>query len=157
MNTHDLDTTRRLPEHDPALQALDQRLKRQLPLPAPPGLATDVFRATVGDLPERRVVAHLGWTSWTGWKYAAAIGLVFFYAALWARPSMMAMRLSDQTLQAVNFAIQPPSHDLDETIEGVAAEVDSFEPTVDLAALDEDDTLTLELIELDAEFGTKLF
>lgn len=159
-NTHD---TNRLPEQDADLAALHARLKREMPLDAPAGLATDIFRATVGDLPERRLANHLGWSSWTGWKYAAAIGLVFFYAALWAKPSVSDQaKLNDSTIATMEQVIEPPSHELDEGIDQVQAEVaalaETFDEGDDFAWVDEDtDTLSRELLNLEQQLNTDMF
>lgn len=70
--------------------ALDRELPAALAVDPPAGLADRVFAASVAHLPHEQdaevVVGRIGWAHWSGWRYAAAIGLVFFYAALWARP-----------------------------------------------------------------------
>ena len=162
MNENTPNTTR-LPEQDPDLAALHTRLKREMPLDAPVGLATDIFRATVGDLPERRMANHLGWSSWTGWKYAAAVGLVFFYAALWAKPNVSHhFKLHDSTIAIMAHVIEPPTHELDEGIDQVQAEVAALAETLDegsdFAWVDDDThSLSRELLNLERQLNTDMF
>jgi len=157
------DNMNRTPEQDPQLTALHTRMKRELPLDAPAGLATDIFRATVSDLPERKVGRHLGWTSWAGWRYAAAIGLIFFYAALWAKPRMVEQSQPTMSIAAIESVVAPPSHTLDEDIDDVAAEVTAFaetlNPSEDFAWLEDDSDMVIrEMIQLEDQINnTEMF
>jgi len=161
--TENRNNPNRFPEHDAELTALHARLKREMPTEPPAGLATDIFRATVSELPERPVVARLGWTSWAGWRYAAAVGLIFFFAALWTRPHQSTDSADNAVpVAAIEQAIQPPAESLDQDIDALAAEVtayaDSFDPAGDFAWVeDDDDPLTRDMLELEQQLNTEMF
>ncbi|MFA7236724.1 MAG: hypothetical protein WC058_07660 [Phycisphaeraceae bacterium] len=107
---------------------LDERLRRALPTEPPVDLTDRIFAATVHALRDQSggVIGRIGWTQWTGWRYAAAIGLVFFYAALWARPHLVPTRISEIELaRADKFIVDPQSH-LDTRIAGVAEQLDAI-------------------------------
>jgi len=107
---------------------LDEQLRRALPTEPPVDLADRIFAATVHALRDQSggVIGRIGRTQWSGWRYAAAIGLVFFYAALWARPHPVPTRISDIELaRADKFIVDPQSH-LDTRIAGVAEQLDAI-------------------------------
>lgn len=107
---------------------LDQQLRQSLPVRPPVDLADRIFAATVYALRDQSggVIGRIGRTQWTGWRYAAAIGLVFFYAALWARPHPVPTHISDIELaRADKFIVDPQSH-LDTRINSVAEQLDAI-------------------------------
>jgi hypothetical protein len=107
---------------------LEERLRRALPTEPPVDLTDRIFAATVYALRDQSggVIGRIGWTQWTGWRYAAAIGLVFFYAALWTRPHLVPTRISEIELaRADKFIVDPQSH-LDTRIAGVAEQLDAI-------------------------------
>jgi len=108
------------------LSELDAQLRRSMPGAAPPDLANRVYRASVADLPTRPVVAHLGWTSWNGWKVAAALGLLMFYAAAWVKPHMNAAEFDGPTLAINERLIAEPDTELDQRINDLETRVANF-------------------------------
>ncbi|MHB1156794.1 MAG: hypothetical protein ACYC26_08140 [Phycisphaerales bacterium] len=118
---------------------LDQQLRQSLPVRPPVDLTDRIFAATVHAMRDQsggvigRISGHVsghvpgaGWTQWSGWRYAAAIGLVFFYAALWARPHPVPTRISEIELaRADKFIVDPQSH-LDTCITSVAEQLDAI-------------------------------
>ncbi len=146
---------------DGELAALDRELRERMPAQASADLANRIYRSTVADLPQREVIARLGWTSWTGWKYAAAIALVFFYSVLWIKPHMMPTTISDREVALTIHAVgDEPAIALDERIDTVAARLERLaadvgaEPVNVLGLGEDDDTLTEQLLLLDEQLGT---
>ena len=110
---------------------LDEQLRRTLAVQPSTDLADRIFAATVHALRDQRsgVIGHLGRndrTRWVGWRYAAAIGLVAFYAALWARPHLLPTRISDTELAHVDQLIVDPQTHLDTRIHNVAQQLNAI-------------------------------
>ena len=156
MNLHENDI-----KLDPALASLDAKLVEQLPAAPPHDLATRIYRATVADLPQPQVIAHIGWTSWTGWRYAAAIALVFFYSALWVKPHLVPTQISDQEVAiTLDTVSAEPAIGLDEQIDSVHEELDELaadlnrEPVEFFSFDDSEDSLTNQLLMLEEQLGS---
>ena len=140
-------------ERDPELRGLDERLRQALPVAAPPDLANRIYRATVADLPEKPVVARLGWSSLSGWKYAAAVGLVFFYAAAWLKPMTLSAPVDTQAIMIAEKVIAEPDSRWDQQMDELSVEVAEisteweqpvFDPTTD-----QSDSLAADLYQLE--------
>lgn len=102
---------------------LHQPLGEALAVAAPADLGERVYRASVPELPHNPVAAKLGWANWSGWKWAAAVGLVFFLSALYLRPKVETTLGLDEQVAIAEQAIQAPDHELDQRIDALEAEV----------------------------------
>jgi len=144
---------------DAELRELDAQLRRSMPTPTNPELATRIYRATVADLPASPVIARIGWASSAGWRYAAAIALVFFYSVLWIKPHVMPTLIPQAevavTMQVVN---DEPTIELDNEIDQVAARIDELASDFEQGPSDivdwSDNTLAEQLLQLDEQLGT---
>jgi hypothetical protein len=122
MNRHEQD----IPMDRP-LRELDAKLRRAMPVDPPTHLAHRVYQATVADLPESNVVARIGWSSLSGWKYAAAIALVFFYGVLWVKPHIVPTVIPDSEVALIIDTVPDGAViTLDEQIDSLAVELDQF-------------------------------
>jgi hypothetical protein len=146
---------------DAELASLDAQLTRHLPVNPPHDLATRIYRATVADLPPSPVIARLGWSSWAGWRYAAAIAIVFFYSVLWVKPHLVPTTISEQEVALTLNAVQvQPAIALDQQISSVHDELDELaadldrEPAALFSYEDVDDSLSHELLKLEEQLDS---
>ncbi len=144
-----------LPE-DAALRRLEAELARAMPLRAPQGLADRIHAATAHPLGGRpEVIGRIGWTASAMWRYAAAIGLVIFYAAAWMKPATMPTEIPDGEVALVQRIAAPPATDLDQNIDALAADVQALSTSWTGVAADSSyatangDAIATELYELE--------
>lgn len=146
---------------DSELASLDAQLSRHLPVNPPHDLATRIYRATVADLPPSPVIARLGWSSWTGWRYAAAIAIVFFYSVLWVKPHIVPTTISEQEVAlTLNAVLVQPAIALDQQISSVHDELDELaadldrEPSALFSYEHIEDSLSHELLKLEEQLDS---
>jgi hypothetical protein len=145
---------------DADLQKLDAQLQDAMPVTPRAELATRIYRATVADLPQSPVIARIGWSSWAGWRYAAAIAVVFFYSVLWIKPHVMPTIIPQSDVAMTMHAVtQDPVLELDEQIDQVAAQIDELATDFEAGPTNMldwrgDDTLAEQLLQFDDQLGT---
>jgi len=173
MSGHEHETTHgaeRAPRSDPEtegeLREVDARLRRALMAKAPTGLSQRLFAASRDALQdERPVLARLGERRTAPWAMAAALGLIFFYAAAWLNPYVQRITIGEAELATVKQTIRQPSTALDQRIDALGQRIAIFSGELDeplpAAALagrdDETDELARELIELEQQLGQRTF
>jgi len=164
---HDKHTEMKL---DAELRDLDARLADEMPVEAPAGLADRIYAATAPRLGEgqsaasrgdrRDVAGRIGWTRRAGWRYAAAIGLLMFYLAAWARPHVVPTEIPAGEVALTGEAVAPPATPLDRNIDQLVAEVDELSASLHgrpaapgdravAATATDSQTLAAELYELE--------
>lgn len=155
------------PESREELGEVDARLRRALAAEAPAGLSDRLFAASRNALPnERPVLARLGERRTAPWAMAAALGLIFFYAAAWLNPYVQRITIGEAELATVQRTIAEPNTELDQRIDALdqriatlSGELDQPLPTSALADGDRagHGDLARELIELEQALGQRTF
>lgn len=152
-------------DDDPALKPIDRDLRRALPVEPPAGLSGRLYHASVGHLPDRPVLARLGQPRTLPWAMAAAIGLIFFYAAAWLNPYVERIVIGADEVATVQQTIAEPNTELDREIDALDQQIAAFSGELDqplprLAVREgtrDADDLASELIELERELGQRTF
>jgi len=161
MKRHD-PTPPTTPESDPEAAPVDRLMRRAMPVQTPRGLNDRLYEVSVGNLAGRgSVLARIGDRQTLPWAMAAAVGLVFFYAAAWLNPYMDPPRIGNDEIAAVQQSIAPPNARIDQEIDELGERIASLtgefdDPLHDLTPLD-DGELARELIELERELGQRTF
>lgn len=147
------------------LRAVDARLRRTLATKAPAGLNERLFAASRDALGgERAVLARLGERRTAPWAMAAALGLIFFYAAAWLNPYVQRITIGEAEVATVRQTIRQPNTALDQRIDALGQRIATFSgeldeplPAAALADRDETNELARELIELEQQLGQRTF